>query len=342
MTGPNSGSRSRGSSASASVRLLRSRKVSRSPLPENRVPRAGPRLGKAARLRSSRKVEPNVPAPMTSRSAVTVTSTARAGAHAGAAPVRARVGARGVPVGVADPVLTRCGVPVDPPHLAQGADHRPGVVGPGQVGVVEGVLRAVVAAKVALAAQAAGKALLAVQVRVLLGEELPGDRGLARAGEADRERRQHPVQAERLGGVAGRPALGGRRVGRHVERVALHAHHGLGGLIVRFKVGIADRPRPGRLVGRVVDEPGRVLAEHDVGVDEGAAAEAAAHHGLDAAERPHVEHPVQPGGRCPQVGGQPAGAARERAWRVTPAAFEDQHRPPGLGKPARRRRRAEA
>ena len=45
---------------------------SRSPLPENRVPSAVLIRGKAARLRSNRKVVPKVPAPSTTRRALTV------------------------------------------------------------------------------------------------------------------------------------------------------------------------------------------------------------------------------------------------------------------------------
>jgi hypothetical protein len=177
---------------------------------------------------------------------------------------------------------------------------------------------------------------------MLLGERLAWHGRLAGTREADRERRQPPVKSERLGRLAHRLRLGRGRIGGRVERVALNAHHGLGRLVVRLKVGVAHRPRPGRLVGRVIDEPRRIFAEHDVGVDERAAAETAAHHGLDAAERPDVEHPVPARRWRPQVGGHPARAARERAGRVAPAAFEHEHGPSRLCQPAGRRRRAEA
>jgi len=100
---------------------------------------------------------------------------------------------------------------------------------------------------------------------MLLGQRLPGHRGLALVGEADRERRQPPVQAERLRCLVHRLRLGCGRIGRHVEGIALHAHHGLGSLIVRLEVGVADWPWPGRLVGRVVDALAaldRYLAAH--------------------------------------------------------------------------------
>ena len=87
MTGPVAG---RGSGR------RRSRKSSRSPLPEKPRPRRGLSPGSAARLRSSRPVEPNVPAASTTRSArdlaVGLRRRGRAGARDGR---RARPGAGG-------------------------------------------------------------------------------------------------------------------------------------------------------------------------------------------------------------------------------------------------------
>ncbi len=52
--------------------LQRIANVSRSPLPQKCVPRAGESAGKASRFLSSRKVDPSVPAEITSVSAVIV------------------------------------------------------------------------------------------------------------------------------------------------------------------------------------------------------------------------------------------------------------------------------
>ncbi len=91
---------------------------------------------------------------------------------------------------VVDPVAA-AGVRADGPDLVMGPQVGAEGRGGGQVGVVEAVLGAVVAAEVAFAAQPAGAPLDAVQVAVLgLGQGHPGGRFGARLGrEGDGQRR---------------------------------------------------------------------------------------------------------------------------------------------------------
>ena len=58
-----------------------------------------------------------------------------------------------------------------------------------------------------------------------------------------------------------------------VEGIALGTQHRLGGLVVRFEVFIRDWPRARRLVGGIIDKPGRILAEQHVRVDQRSSSE---------------------------------------------------------------------
>ncbi len=228
-------------------------------------------------------------------------------------------------------------------HLGARAQLGARVPGGGQVGVVERVLGAVVAAEVALAAQPARLAGAPVEVRPRLADRLARHRLLARpGGEGDGERRQLPVQPGRLGRRLEGDRLGGAVVGRAVERVGRGAEHRLGAVVVGLELLARDGPV---LVGAVrvvlTDEPALVLAEHDVRVDQRAAAQPAAHQRVEVGERPRVEHPVQPLARVPQVALDAVRAAGEGPRRVGLAALEQQHAAPSLGEPVGADRAAE-
>ena len=122
--------------------------------------------------------------------------------------------------------------------LVTGADVGAGVLGRRQVGVVEGVLGAVVAAHVALAGEGAGDPRQAVDVAVRRGLDLAlPHRLLPRpAREADGQRRALQRQAGRLGGLLDRHRLGSVVVG-----VPRDADHRLDRVVVGLEVGAGDR-----------------------------------------------------------------------------------------------------
>src|SRR6185437_12827739 len=92
----------------------------------------------------------------------------------------------------------------------------------------------------------------------------------------------------------------------------------------------------------LVDEPVLVLAQQDVRVDQRAAAEAARHDGVAAAEAPDVEHAVEPGGGIPERPAHFRRGAREAVRRVGVAALEYDYRQAGLGQAVGGDRAAEA
>ena len=228
-------------------------------------------------------------------------------------------------------------------HVAQRADLSALVLGVGEVVVVERVLGAEVAADVALAAQLAGDALAAVQVRDLLDDRLARHRRPALVGERDGQRRQEPVEAVLLGGVLEGVGLRRPRVRLVLERVALEPDHRLDAVVVRVEVLARDRPV---LVAAVVDvllhEPLLVLAQEDVGVDQRAAAEAGRDQRVDPLERPVVVHAGQAALGVPEALARPVRAARERAGRVRAAALEHADAPAGLREPIGHDRPAES
>ncbi len=153
-----------------------------------------------------------------------------------------------------------------------------GVGRPREVGVVEGVLSAVVATDVTFAAQAASPAREAVQVGMLLDERLAWNGRFAGIGEAHGQWRQLPVEAESGCCVLGGLGFGRLRVGGNVEGVALCAEHALSRFVVRYEVFVRNRPRARGATGGVVHKPRRVLSQEHVGVDEGPAAQATRDH----------------------------------------------------------------
>ena len=180
--------------------------VSRSPLPLKRDPRARPSAGRLTRLRSSSAVVPRVPAPRKRL------AHRRRCTRPGALAVAVRVGAV---LGVADleaAPVQRC----DRGDLREGSDVGAVVLGRGQVGVVQRVLGALVAADVALAAEPAGQPGEPVEVAVgRVGDDLLGGgppAGLRR--ERDRQRRGERLEAHPPGGFAQRLRLRQVGVGR--------------------------------------------------------------------------------------------------------------------------------
>ena len=220
---------------------------------------------------------------------------------------------------------------LDRAHVAQRADLSTVVLGVGEVVVVERVLGAEVAADVALAAELARHAVAVVQVAQLLLDLLARPWRLALVGEGDRQRRQEPLEAVRLGGVLECVGLRRARVRLVLERIALEPDHLLDAVVVRVEVRARDRPV---LVAAVVDvllhEPLLVLAQEDVGVDERAAAEPGRDQRVDPLERPVVVHAGQAAVGVPEALARAVRAARERPGRVRAPALEDADAPAGL------------
>jgi hypothetical protein len=70
-----------------------------------------------------------------------------------------------------------------------------------------------------------------------------------------------------------------------VEGISLRAHHSLDRVVVSVELGPREGPVLVAAARQVfLDEPLLVLAQQDVGVDEGAAAEAARHERVDPVE----------------------------------------------------------
>ena len=156
--------------------------------------------------------------------------------------------------------------------------------------------------------------------------------GLARAlSECDRQRRALGAQARQLRGVEQRSCLG-RAVG---PRVALGVLHRVHGVVVRVELGGRERQPVG-------GEGRGVLAQHDVGVDQRAAAEAAGGDRVEALEVVVLVEAVATAAGRPQRAPPLARRARERAGRPRLAALEDQHRGARLRHPAGDDRAAEA
>ena len=205
-------------------------------------------------------------------------------------------------------------------HVCAGRDRR------AQVGEVDGLLGPVLAAHVAAPAQPARLARRAVEV-VRAGVER-----LARAlAERDGQRRALGAQARAARGVEQRAGLW-RAVG---PRVALGALHRVHGVVVAVEVGGRQRQAVGR-------EGRRVLAQHDVGVDERAAAQPAGGDRVEALEVVVLVEAVAALARRPQRAPPLARRAREGAGRPRLAALEHEHRGVGLRQPAGDDRAAEA
>ena len=211
-------------------------------------------------------------------------------------------------------------------RLAARAHARAGVDGRAQVGEVDRLLGAVLAAHVAAAAQPAGLARRAVEVGGAVVEGLP--RALA---EGHGQRRALGLQARDPRGVQQRARLG-RAVG---PRVALGALHRVDGVVVAIEVGGRQRQAVGR-------EGLGVLAQHDVGVDERPAAQPAGGERVEALEVVVLEEAVHTPARRPQRSAPLARRAREGARRPRLAALEHEHRGPRLRQAARDDRAAEA
>ncbi len=184
----------------------------------------------------------------------------------------------------------------------------------GKIGVVQGVLAAVVAAEVALAAQHAGDPRPAVDVAVgRLPDGRPRYRGVAADPERDRQRRLLGGVSQPFPGLLQQFGPAGDLVTRLPLGEALYIHHRFDGRIVRFQIGPADRPALVTVAGgRVANEPLLVLAEQDVGVDERAAAQTAGDDRLEVGEGPDVEKAVPSLARIPEVRGDFGRRAGER------------------------------
>ena len=229
-------------------------------------------------------------------------------------------------------------VPRDAVGLAAAADVGARVLGGREVGEVRGLLGAVVAADVALAAHPACGTCGAVHVQLGL-ERLAGRRlGVFRRPERDGERRALEVEVQAPCGALQRAGLGDRVVARRVDRVALGALHRLGLLVVRVEVLARDQPA----LAAVVHERLGVLAQHDVGVDQRSATEPGRDDRVDPREAQDLVEAVPAARRVPERAAHVVRRARERARRPRPPALEHQHRPSGLREPARDGRSAEA
>ena len=190
-------------------------------------------------------------------------------------------------------------------HLRPDRDHGAEVGGGRDVGVIECVLRPVVASDIALAAQPARPTCLpavAEDVRVLVAlQRLTGIERATRTDEAHRQGRlvERVVHSDLARCVAERLRL--RDVGTVGKR--LHVEELLDGGVVRFEVLVRDRPLLDHVlpVRVVLYEPAGILAQHHVGVDQRTATESTRRERVDPLERPHVEHPVQAFARVPQV-----------------------------------------
>ena len=211
----------------------------------------------------------------------------------------------------------------------------------GQVGVVHAVLRALVAADVALAAQPARQPGLPVQVAVEGQRDhlLRGGVHPRHGGERHRERRHDDLQAQRRGRVAQRPALG--QVGVGVRGRLQHGLHRVG---VRVEVASAQRPVlvPAARQRRVVDEPPLVLAQQHVRVDQRPATQSAGDDGLQLPEGADVEQAVQVVLGLPERPLHLVRAAGEAAGRVRLTSLEQDDRTARLGQPEGRHRAPEA
>ena len=263
---------------------------------------------------------------------------------------RARVGLDALRGRVVDDVLQLVAATLarrERAHLVARADVGARVPGGRDVRVVQRVLRAVVAADVALGDVLAGQAGRAVDVRPILADRLADRHRVAVVGERHGEVDEAPVVAELLCRVAKRPRLA-RQVGRQlVDRVLLDVHHALDAVVVRVEVGARDGPvlvavLPRAVAGLLAHEPLLVLAQQDVGVDQRAAAQTARADRVDVLEAPHVEHAVKPLAGVPELRLHPQRRAREGVRREWLAALEQAHAVPGLGQAVRRHRSAES
>ncbi len=222
----------------------------------------------------------------------------------------------------------------DAVHLGERPDVCALEGGGRQVVVIQGVLRALVAADVALAAEPAREPgrPVDVAVRRLLDQLLRLGSATGARSERHRERRLDHLQPERLCRLAQRLRFRQIRVG-----VRRRSHHRLDRVVVTIEVVAPDGPvlvaAAGQ--GRVVHEPSLVLAQQDVGVDQRAAAQSRRDDRLDLAERADVEQAEQLVLRLPEGVAHLVGVAGEAARRVASPALEDDHGSPRVGQAIR-------
>ena len=331
ITGPYPGSIARPRRTPFTVSCVFCAKTSRSPLPQKRVPR---------RLLSSREAGPVLEQEVRAAERARREDEAIRGQHVLGRRRPSRLALDGSRVvDVADHV------PAFRPgrerlHLAADAD-----VGSvpelreREVVEVERVLRAVVAAEVALAAHPAGLAHAAVEVRLLAADRLAeyGRRARFRR-ERDRELGEDPLEPEALQRPrAARPSSACGRTGRAPSGTARRgaspraARSGARGR--RSATGQLSQPPAFEVL---LHEGRAVLAQQDVRVEERSAAEPARDDPAEPAELPGVEDSVQALARVPEAAGDRQRAARERAGRIRLAALEDADAHPRLRQPERR------
>ena len=228
-------------------------------------------------------------------------------------------------------------------HLAQRPQLRPGPPRLCQVGVVERVLGAVVAPDVALAAQPAGVAGAAVQVRLARRSARPAPAAAPSLANVTASGGSDQSTPSRLRARRERPASwpcgrrGSARAGSAARRSAARP------VVVRLQVGARDRPvLVAAAVAVLSHEPPLVLAQEHVGVDQRAAAEPARARSRRSADRSAEsnmpEQPLRPdprscaSSRAACAGTSPVGSSC-RARARTPATPPP---PAGRRSPSRR------
>ena len=229
-------------------------------------------------------------------------------------------------------------------YLAPRQDPGTQPLGLREIIVVERVLGPVVAPYVALADQAAGvaRALASLYIPILSTNWLARSRFFTLVAEGNGQLGRLQVESQPFGGFPELLYLRHLVVRFLFARVPLGAKHLLDPVVVGVEVGPGDRPVLMAAVPEILlDKPLLVLADQDVRVDQGAAAQAAADHRSQLVERPDVVHPVQTLAGVPDVLLHPLRGARKLAGRIRLSPLQDAHVKARLREPVRRHRPAE-
>jgi hypothetical protein len=194
-----------------------------------------------------------------------------------------------------------------------------------EVGVVEAVLGALVAAEVALADERARVARARVQV-VLPKGDARVHRSPIVGAEGHRERRPLGLQAGGRGRSEERAGLGHAAVLREWFEVVVGQARGaevpFHVVVLPLQVAGLDRPRREIVRRTGVERLGRLAQQH-VGVDERPAAQSAGHQRPHLREAPQLEEAVEPPVRIPEGPTHLPGRPRERAGRVRHTPLEE-------------------